>query len=626
MARHSSKKRKSSEPSRSVKVQPQKTSPANRKILLLQVLAIVAMTFWIFWPVMDGGWLWDDDSDISLNPVIHDPNGLWKIWFQPGALIDYYPIKASAQWLQWQLWHTNTFGYHLTNVILHIISALLVWNLLSKFGLKLAWLGGLLFAVHPIQVESVAWMAELKNTLSLPPLLLAMCFYIDYDTYKKPKDYFLSLGLFLTAMLCKTTMVMFPIIILLYAWWKRATIRWPDFKAGIPFFAISFILGMVTIFVGGWFAQSHNTPPKIIPISGFFSHLALAGTCLSFYFYKCFWPLPLLPIYPQWAINPYSPFQFLSWLVLGGAIAWFWTKRADWGKHVLLGLGFFLINLLPFIGFYSVSYMGIAWVMDHFLYIPVIGLIGLLVAGLGDIKDRLSASFRSIAVGMITLIVALMSWESHEYAGRFVDQETLWTYTLTYNKQAWLAHNNLGNILQEKGLVPEAIEHFKEALLINPGYALGHYNLGNALAITGQTSEAMAQYEQAIKIDPDNPQAHYNFGNAFAQLGQFSQAIDQYTMAIKANPAFAEAHNNLGNALLLTKKFPEAIEHFKKAIKINPDYATAHSNLASAFEQTGQISQAIDQYEEVLKLAPDNTEARHRLEQLQAGQKASDNN
>jgi hypothetical protein len=153
--------------------------------------------------------------------MTQSPTGLWSIWFEPGSQLDYYPIKASVQWLQWHLWGMDTLGYHLTNVVLHILSALLVWRLLSKFGLRLAWLGGLIFAIHPVQVESVAWIAELKNTLSLPPFLLAMCAWIDYEERGKAKDYFLALGLFLVAMLCKLTVVLFPLVILLYAWWRR---------------------------------------------------------------------------------------------------------------------------------------------------------------------------------------------------------------------------------------------------------------------------------------------------------------------------------------------------------------------------------------------------------------------
>ena len=180
---------------------------------LLQALVIAAAVLWIYWPARHGDWLWDDEVNITDNAITQSATGLWSIWFEPGSQFDYYPIKMSAQWLQWHLWGMETLGYHLSNVFLHIMGALLVWRLLSKFGLRLAWLGGLIFAIHPVQVESVAWISEFKNTLSLPPFLLAMCAWIDYDDRRKAKDYFLALVLFLVAMLCKLSVVLFPLVI-----------------------------------------------------------------------------------------------------------------------------------------------------------------------------------------------------------------------------------------------------------------------------------------------------------------------------------------------------------------------------------------------------------------------------
>jgi uncharacterized membrane protein YeaQ/YmgE (transglycosylase-associated protein family) len=241
-------------------------SPAVIWTTILQALVIAAAVLWIYQPVLHGDWLWDDDILVTDNAVVHDPSGLWKIWFDPGSMIDYQPLKVSVSWLQWQLWGNDTLGYHLTNVLLHIVGALLAWRLLSKFGLRLAWLGGLIFAIHPVQVESVAWIAELKNTLSLPLFLLAMCAWIDYDECGKSKDYFLALGLFLAAMLCKPTMVMFPMVILVHAWWKRGRIRWNDVQASAPFFVVSLALGLATL----WFLHRYTLVVDAIQMGGLF--------------------------------------------------------------------------------------------------------------------------------------------------------------------------------------------------------------------------------------------------------------------------------------------------------------------------------------------------------------------
>jgi len=542
---------------------------------LLQALVIVAAGLWIYWPVLHGDWVWDDNSLISQNALVHDPAGLWKIWLEPTSLIDYQPLKVSMEWLEWYLWDNDTLGYHLINVILHLVSALLVWKLLRKFNLRWAWLGGLIFAVHPVMIESVAWISELKNTLSLPPFLLAMIFYLDYEEHGNWRDYILALGLFLAAMLCKTTMVMFPVIILLYACWRRGRIVWNDIKSSAPFFGLSLVMGLVTI----WFLQHHAMGQEIIPLGGIFSRLALVGLTISFYFSKCFLPTGLLPIYPQWPVDPPSLMEFLPWPILGGVLWWLWTKRCSWGRHALLGLGFFLINLLPFMGFTAGSYMNFTWVMDHFLYIPIIGLIGLVVAALGQMKEKLPAVARPYGIGMVAIVMALLAWESHGYSGMFINEETLWTYTLEHNPEAWPAHNNLGKALLQKGEVHEAMEQFEQTLKINPDYDVAHYNLGNALIQTGRIAEAIDQYKQALRINPDYTEAHDNLGVALFQTGQTSEAMSQVERALQIKSDDAEAYYNLGYMLAQTGQASEAMKQYEQALRINPNFAAARNNL-----------------------------------------------
>ncbi len=316
---------------------------------------------------------------------------MWKAWFEPGSWVEYYPLQETAQWLQWQLWGNETFGYHFTNVVLHLLSALLVWRLLGKFGLPFAWLGGLIFAIHPVVVESVAWIVELKNTLSLPLFLIAMCFYLDYDEHRRWRDYAMALGFFLLAMLAKISMAAFPAVILLFAWWKRGRIGWNDLKAAAPFLVISVSLIATAFFAAGRYHEINALADDNLPLGGFFARLALAGLSTSFYFSRFFFPVGMLPIYPQWSVDPTSPFDYLPGVVLSGVIYVCWRKRTSWGRHALLGLGFFLLNLAPFAGFISISYMKYTWVMDHLLYLPMLGLLGLTVAGLGK---NIRATFR----------------------------------------------------------------------------------------------------------------------------------------------------------------------------------------------------------------------------------------
>ena len=538
--------------------------------MILRALVIVAAGSWIYGPAIAGGWLWDDKELIRDFPLIHDPDGLWRIWSDPGSMVDYYPLWSSVEWVQWRLWGDETTGYHAVNIVLHLASALLVWRLFSKLGVRLAWLGGLVFAIHPVQVESVAWMVELKNTLSLPPFLLAMCAYLDFDERGKARDYFLALGFFLVAMLSKTTMAMFPLVILLYAWWKRGGIRGSDLKAGAPFFAVSLVLGVVTI----WFQQYHAIQEHGVAMGGVFSHVALAGSAMGFYFFQCIWPAGLLPIYPKWTIDPPAFGQFLPWIALGGTVYACWMKRATWGRHVLLGLGFFLINLAPFLGFTPAYYMNFSWVQDHVLYIPVIGLIGLAVAGLDAAYARESSIFvRRCGSGMVAVLVAFLAWESHAYAGEFANEETLWTYTLERNPEAWPAHNNLGTFLLRAGRFEEAMEQFRQVVRIYPRLAEAHNNWGNALLQLGRGPEAIEQYQAAIRINPNYGSPHYNLAVALARAGRIPEAIAQYEALLAINPNDAEAHENLGELLLHSGRAAEAAEQFAAALRNDPHYA-----------------------------------------------------
>jgi tetratricopeptide (TPR) repeat protein len=339
----------------------------------------------------------------------------------------------------------------------------------------------------------------------MPPFLLAMGFWIDYDRRGKWGDYFLALGLFLVAMLCKTSMMMFPFVILLYAWWKRGSIRWRDLKNSAAFFAVSLAVGLALIsFV------RHGVGEELIPLGGFFSRMACAGLSISFYFSKCFLPVDLLPMYPQWNINPPSLAQFLPWPVLGGAICWLWIRRRPWGRHVLFGFGFFLINLAPFVGFHTISFMRFAWVMDHFLYLPIIGLLGLVVAALEQLDERLGAPVRPYGIGGIALVTLLLAFGSHRYAKIYINSLTQWTYTIQRNPDAWPAHNDLGNALSDAGRMSEAKEQYEEALRLNPDYPEAHNNLGIIFAQTGRLSDAIDQFEQALRLCPELDSARGN--------------------------------------------------------------------------------------------------------------------
>jgi tetratricopeptide (TPR) repeat protein len=617
---------------------------------LRQAGAIILLGFWIYWPALHGGWITDDYAYLPQNPLLGDPARLWKIWFAPGSLIEYYPVLTTVHLFLWNLFGNATTGYHVVNLLLHLTSAMLLWRLLSKLGLKLAWIGALLFVVSPAQVESVATIAELKNTLSLPPFLLAMYAWIDFEEQGRPRDYLLALGFFLLAMLCKISMAPFPVVILLYAWWKRNRLGLRDLVHTVPFFVISLGLGVLTHLCGEWFVQQRHLPEEVIPSLSLAGRIALAGQSLAYYFLRCFWPGGLLPTYPQWQVST-SPLAFAPWVVLAGLLVWLWTRRATWGRHALLGLGFFVLMIGPFLGLNQISYMSYTWVMDHFLYIAIIGPIGLVVALMEAISARLAPNARyyaSFAAAVLLIPLVVAGWF---YAGMFKDQETLWSYTLEHNPNDWAARNNLGSVYLVSGRTDEAIDQYRQALALQPTSFDLHSNLALALAQSGhlpealdeldralriwpsapgfahrgdllirmgRAADALAEYQKAVALDPDNAQARYALGDFAAQSGRFPEAMEQYQAALRGNPGFAPAHINLGNIYFQSGQIPQAIVQYRLALASDPSNANTHLNLGSALVKSGQIPAAIEQYQAALAINPGLTAAQTMIERLQA--------
>jgi tetratricopeptide (TPR) repeat protein len=511
--------------------------PAAPRLDLLRALLIIAAGFWVFAPALKGDWLMDDDFYLPQNALLHDPHRLWKIWFAPGSLIEYYPIEATLQAVQWHFWHMHMLGYHLTNVALHVLSALLLWRLLARFGLRYAWLGGLLFAVHPAVVESVAWIAEFKNVLSLPPFLLALILWVDFERDGRSRDYLLALGFFVVAMLCKISMALFPFVIFLYAWWKRGRVGWGDLKHALPFFAVSLVLGLMTVEAGAWFFQSRLQFHANPDIGRLAFRLALAGQSLAYYLTTVLWPVGLVPISPyQWPVHPESPLSFTPWLILAAALALFWSRRATWGRHALLGAGFFLIGLVPFIGLHSVTYMGFTWVMNHFLYLPMIGLVGLAVAAIDRMEARLSPRACRWLGALAGIALGLLAVESESSAGQFVGQQELWGYVVAHNPSSWLAHNNLGDVYMETSRTADAIGQFEEALRDKPDSVDAHTNLGFAYELTGHPQQAREQYEATLRLNPHYALAHAHLAHLLEQAGDIPEALAHYREAVAANP------------------------------------------------------------------------------------------
>jgi hypothetical protein len=511
-------------------------------------LAIVAAALWIYWPALHGGWLWDDHQLVAGNSELRTLHGLWDIWFTVPKT-DYWPLTWTLLWMEWHLWGNEPFGYHICTLGLHVSSGFLIWRLFNRLGLRYGWLGGLLFVAHPLAVESVAWVSEIKNTLSLPLFLLSLNAWLDTEENKS--GYMRSVFYFLAAMLAKTSTVMLPLVLLLYCWWKRGHVTRQELKRMIPYVAIAITLGLVTVFSQNFGQQGHGSAP-----GGFVTRLIGAGTAIFFYLGKFILPINLLPIYPRWTLDPPSMLQVLSLPALAGLLFGLWTQRGSWGRHAVLGFGFFLLNLLPVLGFVNMQYMGVGWVADHLVYLPMIGLVGLIVLGL----TQLPASPHLFRVGTVSIAIViglLLLEKSRAHAGLFKNGETFWTYTVKHDPHSPLAHDFLGIALLQTGRVTEAIEQFEQALKIEENVT-SHINLGTAFGRIGRVPEAIEQFELALKFEPDNSVAHSNLGAALMQMGRVSEAIEQFERSLKIKPDNAVVQSNLAKAQGLLKSNPAA--------------------------------------------------------------------
>ena len=568
------------------------TTEASRwRDFLLHAAIIALACLWVYSPSYHGDWLWDDDQLLTANPVVQSGSltGLSKLWFNPDGA-DFFPLSYTALWAQWPFFKNQPTGYHVTTIVLHLIGSLLLWALLDRMRIPGAWLSSLIFAIHPVAVESVAWVSETKNTLSLPLFLLAcLCWVVQDEEDEEKEDgrrtqfYVLSMVFFLLAMLAKTSMVGLPVLLLLHAWWKRGTVTLEDVIQAAPFFLISLVLGLITI----QYQHGRAIGAEKILVGGVASRIATAGMAILFYLKQIVWPVNLLPIYPRWEVDPPKVWQFLAWPVIAAAAAWLWANRgtADrpgWGRHALFGLGFFLLMVLPVLGFVTISYMRITWVADHFIYLPMIGVIALIGAATTRWYERSTPSAQPLILAGGAILLAACGLLAFRYANAWASEDALWTHTLKTNHNAWQAHNRLGAKKFSRGDIEGGFYHFTQSTRLRPDLGETHNNLGSALSAKGRLDEAIKEFAVACQLTPHVPAMRVNLANALFQAGRFAEASDAFLFLLEKEPNNAALLNNYAVTLYRQGKKDDAIPQFRRALEINPTLKDAREGLAVA--------------------------------------------
>lgn len=502
---------------------------------------IVLLTLAAYRPALSGDFIWDDDDYVWANPTLRNLEGLSQIWSNPRASPQYYPLVFTSFWVEYQIWALQPIGYHLVNVFLHALNAVLLWLVLCRLSIPGALLAAGIFALHPVHVESVAWITERKNVLSGTFYLAAALAYLRFDRLSTAPStlphrwhfYGLALGLFACALLSKTVTCSLPAAILLLIWWKRNRLSQRDASPLIPFLAVGACFGLLTVWLERYHVQAEGADWAL----SFLDRCLIAGRALWFYVFKLAWPQELIFIYPRWTIDSSDLRQYVF---PAGAIAMIgilWHLRWRFGSGPLVAILFFGGTLTPALGFIDVYPMRFSFVADHFQYLASIGPIVLASATVAIVAKRFSEpvlkhhsdmryrsarnKVQATLFIMLLITLALMVWNE---TNKYQNSESLWLDTLDKNPNAFLAHNNLGTLRYRNNRLEEAMAHYTKAIQINPEFTLTHFNLGTILAKRGQTDRAIQHFNKALQIEPDNLDVHRNLAIVFSGQGKRDQA------------------------------------------------------------------------------------------------------
>jgi Flp pilus assembly protein TadD len=637
----------------------------------LAFVLLVASTFAAYLPVWRAGFIWDDDGHVT-RLDLRSLHGLWRIWFEPGATQQYYPLLHSAFWVEHRLWGDSSLGYHLANVGLHALAAFLLFRLLRHLNLPGALFAAAAFALHPVCVESVAWISEQKNTLSAVLGLGSALAYLRFDGQRRRGWYLAALALFGLALATKTVLATLPAALLVLFWWRRGRIAWArDVLPVVPFFVLGVGAGIVTAWIERTYIGANGDAFDL----GIADRCLVAGRALWFYLGKILWPADLMFIYPRWEIDPQATVQYLFPAAAVAVLVVLFALRRRSRGPLAAGL-LFAGTLFPALGFINVYPFVYSFVADHFQYLAAAVVISAVAAVAARSALRLAPAGRLAAAAIGLALIGVLGWLSAAQCADYVDAETLWRTTIARNPVCWMAYQNLGGVfmkadhpdlaspqfekaleikpddtealnelgvatmeegrtdqalalflraldiapnkaethinlgvaLLQKGKPEEAANHFQHAAQIEPRNAQARKDLATAYTQEGQWSDAVAQYQRAVEIEPGNPETLFGLGSALAKAGRLDEANAQFRRVLEIDEAHAGAHFHVALAMMADGKLDEAAAHLKRALEINPSFAEAHDMLGNALMQQGHLDEAASQIQTALALKPDDAQ------------------
>jgi protein O-mannosyl-transferase len=604
----------------------------------LMLLVLVAYV-----PATRCGFIWDDDYYVTNNETLRTTGGLKAIWGEPGKTPQYYPLAFTSFWAEFRGWGLKPAGYHVVNILLHGGNAVLLWLVLRRLGIPGAWFAAALFALHPVQVESVAWVTERKNVLSGLFYWAALLAYLRFSPPEtdlafrvRPWGWYgLALAFFACALLSKTVTCSLPAALVLLYWWKRGTVVYREVLALAPLFVLGAALAAVTVLMERHHVGAVGEDWALSPVE----RVLVAGRALWFYAGKLAWPVDLTFIYPRWQIDAEAPGPYAFPFAAAGVIAVLAAARPRLGRGPLVAVLLFAGTLVPALGFVNVYPMRYSFVADHFQYLASVALIVLATAGAALTLERLGPAWVGpVGGGLVVLVLGTLTWRQQ---AAYENLETLWKDTLSKNPDCWMAHYNLGGLLLNHDDLEGALEHLSAAVSTNPRLAQAHNNLGlvfwkmnrleearahlqtavdlnppdpavlnvysnlaTVLDQLGKRPEAMACFRRALEIDPGYAEGRYRLGGLLAEEGHWDEAVQQLNQAIEKDPTLAAAYNELGEVYVRQGKVAEAIPYYRRAVSLLPGMAQYHQNLAVALVYAGQRPEAEIEFQQARRLAP----------------------
>ncbi len=605
------------------------------------VLAVVA-----YYPAVLAGFVWDDDNYVTANLTLRTLDGLKDIWLTPGAVPQYYPLVHTSFWVEYQLWGLNPVGYHIVNVLLHIVSALLVRLILQRLAVPGAWLAAAIFALHPVHVESVAWVTERKNVLSAVFYLSSLLAYLKFSDVSKPdpnsestaRTYFVAFILYLCALLSKTIVCSLPATIIIILWWRCPRLSWKQLTPLIPFFVFGLGFGLFTIHM-----EKHNVgaagPQWDISYT---ERVLIAGRALWFYPGKLLWPVSLIFSYPRWEIQVSD---WRSWIYPVSylfALVSLYAARLRIGKGPIVTVLIYTVTVFPALGFFDIYPMRYSFVADHFQYLASIPIIALFSATIAlarnnpalTVLPRIQASTRS-APGRLGAIIYRKA-SSFRNIVRYLGRGNLKSSLRMDGVRSCGPHERTPSIRTQNCIAcsivsvaillslgistwirchafEDAETLWKDTISRNPKSWMAHNNLGLIYEGRQRFDEAIYHYRNTIKLKSDHAAARNNLAMVWEKKGEFTYAFDNFKSALLLEPGNLWVINNFANFLSRQKRYDQALVLYERALEINGDSIPTLVNLGILRAQQHDFDGAVTLFSRVLKLDPNNSSARHNL-------------